>query len=136
MIALAASCPCPFLGCSDGEGNDSNSAGVKRKNKADDETLLHFRQSFLPRSAAMAYLIDGKITGISGIVGPFVRGATKCEPVKDGLLRCCLGHCKQHVTFQRQRSSYQYNMNQLMLVSCFRLKRVWSVVERKPASKI
>ncbi|CAE7797797.1 unnamed protein product, partial [Symbiodinium necroappetens] len=37
-------------------------------------------------SAAMAYLIDGKITGISGIVGPFVRGATKCEPVKDGQL--------------------------------------------------
>ena len=37
----------------------------------------------------MAYLIDGKITGISGIVGPFFRGATKCEPVKDGLPRCC-----------------------------------------------
>ena len=30
----------------------------------------------------MAYLIDGKITGISGIVGPFTRGAAKCEPVK------------------------------------------------------
>mmetsp|Transcript_11391 Transcript_11391/g.21524 ORF Transcript_11391/g.21524 Transcript_11391/m.21524 type:complete len:364 (-) Transcript_11391:345-1436(-) len=37
-------------------------------------------------SAAMAYLIDGKITGISGIVGPFLRSAVKCEPVKDGQL--------------------------------------------------
>lgn len=33
-------------------------------------------------SAAMAYLIDGKITGISGIMGPFLRGAMKCDPVK------------------------------------------------------
>ncbi|CAK9025939.1 unnamed protein product [Durusdinium trenchii] len=37
-------------------------------------------------SAAMAYLIDGKITGISGIMGPFFRGVTKCDPVKDGQL--------------------------------------------------
>eukprot|EP00438_Fugacium_kawagutii_P026999 Skav232497 [mRNA] locus=scaffold1096:9732:27390:+ [translate_table: standard] len=34
-------------------------------------------------SAAMAYLIDGKITGISGIMGPFFRGLAKCEPMKD-----------------------------------------------------
>ncbi|CAE7248127.1 unnamed protein product [Symbiodinium natans] len=37
-------------------------------------------------SAALAYLGDGKITGISGIVGPFLRGVGKCEPMKDGQL--------------------------------------------------
>ena len=37
-------------------------------------------------SAALAYLADGKITGISGIVGPFLRGVGKCEPMKDGQL--------------------------------------------------
>ena len=37
-------------------------------------------------SAALAYLADGKITGISGIVGPFLRGMGKCQPLKDGQL--------------------------------------------------
>lgn len=37
-------------------------------------------------SAAMAYLIDGKITGISGIMGPFLRGVATCEPLKGGQL--------------------------------------------------
>ena len=37
-------------------------------------------------SAALAYLADGKITGISGIAGPFLRGVGKCQPMKDGQL--------------------------------------------------
>ena len=37
-------------------------------------------------SAALAYLGDGKITGISGIAGPFLRGVGKCQPMKDGQL--------------------------------------------------
>ena len=37
-------------------------------------------------SAALAYLADGKITGISGIVGPFLRGMGECQPLKDGQL--------------------------------------------------
>mmetsp|Transcript_36977 Transcript_36977/g.68926 ORF Transcript_36977/g.68926 Transcript_36977/m.68926 type:complete len:354 (-) Transcript_36977:397-1458(-) len=35
-------------------------------------------------SAALAYLGDGKITGISGIAGPFLRGVGTCQPLKDG----------------------------------------------------
>ncbi|CAE7865231.1 unnamed protein product [Symbiodinium sp. KB8] len=37
-------------------------------------------------SAALAYLGDGKITGISGIAGPFLRGVGKCQPMKEGQL--------------------------------------------------
>jgi len=37
-------------------------------------------------SAALAYLGDGKITGISGIAGPFLRGVGACQPLKDGQL--------------------------------------------------
>ncbi|CAE7222701.1 unnamed protein product [Symbiodinium natans] len=37
-------------------------------------------------SAALAYLGDGKITGISGIVGPFLRGVGRGEPMKDSQL--------------------------------------------------
>ena len=37
-------------------------------------------------AAAMSYLIDGRITGISGIMGPFFRGVMKCEALKDGQL--------------------------------------------------
>ncbi|CAE7384457.1 unnamed protein product [Symbiodinium sp. CCMP2592] len=37
-------------------------------------------------SAALAYLGDGKITGISGIAGPFLRGMGQCEPMRDGQL--------------------------------------------------
>ncbi|CAJ1353567.1 unnamed protein product [Effrenium voratum] len=37
-------------------------------------------------SAFTAYAVDGKITGISGIMGPFLRGVAKCEPLKDGQL--------------------------------------------------
>eukprot|EP00930_Biecheleria_cincta_P066937 TRINITY_DN5328_c0_g1_i3.p1 TRINITY_DN5328_c0_g1~~TRINITY_DN5328_c0_g1_i3.p1 ORF type:complete len:395 (+),score=43.95 TRINITY_DN5328_c0_g1_i3:100-1185(+) len=35
-------------------------------------------------SAALAFLIDGKITGISGIAGPFLRGVVLCEPWNHG----------------------------------------------------
>ena len=37
-------------------------------------------------SAALAYLGDGRIAGISGIVGPLLRGVGECQPLKDGQL--------------------------------------------------
>jgi len=35
-------------------------------------------------SAAIAYLVDGKIVGISGLLGPFLRGVLQCQPLEGG----------------------------------------------------
>ncbi|CAE7617267.1 unnamed protein product [Symbiodinium sp. CCMP2592] len=37
-------------------------------------------------SAAISYLVDGRIAGVAGILGPFLRGVTQCQPLKDGQL--------------------------------------------------
>mmetsp|Transcript_14931 Transcript_14931/g.35379 ORF Transcript_14931/g.35379 Transcript_14931/m.35379 type:complete len:381 (-) Transcript_14931:889-2031(-) len=35
-------------------------------------------------SAAICYQVDGKIAGCAGILGPFLRGVTQCQPMQGG----------------------------------------------------
>ena len=37
-------------------------------------------------SAALSYMVDGKIAGIAGLLGPFLRGVTQCQPLSGGQL--------------------------------------------------
>ena len=37
-------------------------------------------------SAAISYLVDGRIAGVAGILGPFLRGATQLQPLTGGQL--------------------------------------------------
>ena len=37
-------------------------------------------------SAAISYLVDGRIAGVAGILGPFLRGITQSQPLKGGQL--------------------------------------------------
>lgn len=37
-------------------------------------------------SAALCYMVDGKIAGIAGVLGPFLRGVTQCQQMSGGHL--------------------------------------------------